>query len=84
MTDNMEQTEVAERKVNNEPQMEQNVEADRANEQTKKQLLARIPGYHQHISQYTHEMTETKIAEHRALFRSKQEMIRKKEQKSAF
>ena len=52
---------------------------DRANEQ-KKQLLARIQGYHKHISQNTHEMT--KIYEHRALSKSKQEMIRKKEQKS--
>ena len=63
MTDYMGQTEEAERNVNNEPQMEQNREADRANEQ-EKELLARIQGYHQHISHCTHEMTKTKIADY--------------------
>ena len=74
--------------VNNEPpkkqhKMEQNGEADRANEQ-KEQLLARIQAYHRHISQYTDEMTdcETRIAEHRALLKSKQEMIRRKKSRS--
>ena len=84
MTDNMKQTEEIERKVNNEPQMEQNGEADRANEQ-KEQLLARIQAYHRHINQCTDEMTdcETRIAEHRALLKSKQAMI-KKEKRAVF
>ena len=71
--------------VNNEPpkkqhKMEQNGEADRANEQ-KEQLLDRIQAYHRHIHECTAEMTdcERRIYEYRALVTSQQELIRKKE-----
>ena len=62
--------------VNNEPpkkqhKMEQNGEADTANEQ-KEQLLDRIQAYHRHIYECTAEMTdcETRTAEYRAFLKS--------------
>ena len=67
--------------VNNEPpkkqhKMQQNVDADRANEQ-KEQLLDRIQAYHGHIYECTAEMTcETRTAEYRAKLKSQQALIR--------
>ena len=59
--------------------MEQNGEADRANEQ-REQLLDRIQAYHRYIYECTAEMTdcERRIDKHRARLKSQQELIRKR------